>query len=75
MDYLMRTVGRKVMMRYYERAIDIAKKEGKIELLNNWIDRLKTVKREDCIFPLAGQEFRNKVIEFINEEKIKIYSM
>ena len=31
--------------------------EAKINLLNNWIERLRTCAREDCIFPLAGQDF------------------
>jgi len=43
--------------------------EAKINLLNNWIERLRTCAREDCIFPLAGQDFRNNVIEFIEQEK------
>jgi len=43
--------------------------EAKKELLDDWIRRLSKASQEDVIFPLAGQEFRNKVIEFIEEEK------
>lgn len=56
-------------------AIDLlnrSMKQGKIELLDDWIRRLTTASKGDAIFPLAGQEFRNKIIEFIEGEKIKI---
>lgn len=43
--------------------------QGKKELLDDWIRRLKSGSQEDAIFPLAGQDFRNKVIGFIEEEK------
>ena len=35
MNYLMRTVGRKSMSKYYSHAIDIAKEEAKKEVLDD----------------------------------------
>lgn len=42
--------------------------KAKKEVFDDWIRRL-TGQHKDGIFPLAGQDFRNKVIEFIEEEK------
>ncbi len=44
---------------------------SRINLIDNMIERLKTVKRGDCLCPLAGQEYRNniiKLLEFIKKE-------
>jgi hypothetical protein len=48
--------------------------EGKLELLANMKRRLSTVEQEDCLCPLAGQEYRNQIIkllDFIKGEVIK----
>lgn len=59
----------KFYMQDIEVAIKIAIQEAKKELLDDWIRRLKSCLQDDAILPLAGQEFRDKVIEFIKEEK------
>jgi hypothetical protein len=40
--------------------------------LDDWKRRLSNASQGDAIFPLAGQEFRNKVIQFIESEKIRL---
>ena len=47
--------------------------QAKKEVFDDWIRRLSSASQEDAIFPLAGQDFRNKVIEFIEGEKYKLY--
>lgn len=49
--------------------VKLIQKEAKKELIDEWIRRLGTAAQEDVIFPFAGQEFRNKVIEFMQGEK------
>ena len=43
--------------------------EALTKLYKDWIRRLSSSSQEDAIFPLAGQDFRNKLIEFIEKEK------
>lgn len=38
---------------------------SKINLIDNIIARLKTVEQNNPLFPLAGQKYRNKIIEML----------
>ena len=48
------------------------KKHAQKKLIDNMIARLSTVSREDVLFPFAGQEFRDKIIEMLNIVKGEI---
>jgi hypothetical protein len=48
-------------------------KQATADFINDCKRRLKDVSQKDCLFPFAGQEFRNKIIKMFNllEEELK----
>lgn len=45
---------------------------AQMKILDNIIERLSTCEREDALFPLAGREFCDKIIEMLKIVKSEI---
>ena len=45
---------------------------ARTELLDELISRLSTCSHERALFPLAGQDFRNKIIKMLNYVKSEV---